>query len=107
MNSTLQEKSVMKLCQLCVLFFALMLLPSCVFTNTVIPLDTDVQETDLGDKVGEASNQSVMWLAAWGDGGMQAAAENGGIKTLKHADRRVLSVLFGLYTRTTTIVYGN
>lgn len=97
----------MNRCQVCVLFLALMLLPSCMFTNTVIPLDTDVENTDLGSKVGEASNQSVLWLAAWGDGGMQAAAEDGGIKTLMHADRRVLSVLFGLYTRTTTIVYGN
>lgn len=82
-------------------------LPSCVFTNTVIPLDTDVQSTDLGTKVGEASNQSVAWLVAWGDGGMQAAAKEGGITTMKHADLRVLNVLFGLYTRTTTIVYGN
>lgn len=107
MSLTLQERNVIKRCQACVLFLALMLLPSCAFTNTVIPLDTDVENTELGSKVGEASNQGVLWLVAWGDAGMQAAAENGGIKTLMHADRRVLSVLFGLYTRTTTIVYGN
>ena len=85
---------------------SLLLLPSCVYTHIVRPLDIDVQDTDLGDKVGEAYHQNVLWLVAWGDAGMQAAAKNGGITTLKHADTRILNVL-GLYQRTTTIVYGN
>ena len=97
----------MKRSTTCLLALSLMLLPSCVYTNIVVPLDTDVQDTTLGDKVGRASNQSVLWLVAWGDAGMQAAAANAGITTLKHADMEVLQVLFGLYTRTTTMVYGN
>lgn len=79
---------------------------SCTFTHITTPLDTDLDRTTLGDKVGESSLQSVMWLAAWGDAGTQAAAEAGGITTIHHADVRVLSILFGLYYKYTTIVYG-
>ncbi len=68
---------------------------------------TDLNETDLGDKVGESSYQSVLGLVAWGDAGTQAAAKDGNIKTLKHADQKIFSVLWGLYFKQTTVVYGN
>ena len=79
---------------------------SCVLVDTTIPLDTNLDETRLGDKTGEASTQSVLWLVAWGDAGIQAAAAEGGITTITHADLKVFSVLFGLYVRQTTVVYG-
>lgn len=79
----------------------------CVYTNVVVPLDTDLDRTELGSKVGESSSESVLWLLAWGDGGTQAAAKEAGITTLRHADRRIFSLLFGLYYRQTTIVYGD
>ena len=82
-------------------------LQGCVLTNIQVPLDTDLNETDLGDKVGESSYQSVMGLVSWGDAGTQAAAKNGNIKTLKHADQKIFSVLWGLYFKQTTVVYGN
>ena len=63
--------------------------------------------TDLGTKTGRASAQSALWMVAWGNAGTKAAAENGGIKVIKHADSEVLSVLFGLYSKSTTIVYGD
>jgi hypothetical protein len=44
---------------------------------------------------------------AWGDAGTQAAARNGGIKTLNHADTQIFSILGFVYTRQTTIVYGD
>lgn len=88
------------------LLVLLMVLPGCVFTHITTPLDIDLQETDLGDKTGRSEYQSVLWLVAWGDAGTQAAARNGGITTLKHADREMFSVLLGLYYRETTIVYG-
>ncbi|HEX6885968.1 MAG TPA: TRL-like family protein [Planctomycetota bacterium] len=78
----------------------------CLFTDVKLPLDTNLEETKLGDKTGESSSQSVLWLVAWGDSGTQAAAQEGGIKTILHADQHVFSVLFGLYSRQTTIVYG-
>ena len=54
-----------------------------------------------------ASNKSLLWLVAWGDAGTKAAAENGNIKVIRHADSRFFSVLFGLYTEVTTVVYGD
>ena len=84
---------------------ALVLLPGCV--NITIPLDTDLNETQLGAKVGESSFESILWLVAWGDAGTQAAAADGGIETIKHADQQVLIILFGVYYKHTTIVYGD
>jgi hypothetical protein len=83
------------------------LLSGCVYSNVSIPLDTDLHETKLGSKVGESQAQSILWLVAWGDAGTQAAAKDGGITTLRHADQNTLQVLLGLYTRYTTIVYGD
>ena len=85
----------------------LLLGSGCVFTDVKIPLDTNLEETQLGAKTGESTSQSVLWLVAWGDSGTQAAALNGGITTLLHADQKIFSVLFGLYSKQTTVVYGN
>ena len=84
----------------------LALTPGCVYSSIQIPLDTDLNQTQLGDKVGESSFQSVLWVAAWGDAGTQAAAQQGGLKTIHHADRKIYSILFGLYYKQTTVVYG-
>ena len=56
----------MKLLRLALLAFPL--LAGC-FVNVKIPLDTDLDRTRLGDKVGESSAQSVLWLFFWGDAG--------------------------------------
>lgn len=82
-------------------------LQSCMFTDIQVPLDTDLQETDLGDKTGESTLQSILGLVMWGDAGTQAAAKNGNISTLKHADQKIFSILWGVYYRQTTVVYGN
>jgi len=83
------------------------LLSGCLYTHVVTPLDTDVNKTVLGQKKGEASTESVLWLIAWGDAGTAAAAKQGGITTVNHMDREFLNVVFGIYTKTTTIVYGD
>ena len=57
--------------------------------------------------MGESSAQSVLWLVFWGDSGTQAAAKQGGITTITHADRQLFTILFGIYARETTIVYGD
>jgi hypothetical protein len=95
------KKSVILMC-----FFALFT-SGCLYTNIQRPMDTDFQTTDLGSKEGRASNRSVLWLFAWGDAGTKAAAENGDIVVIKHADQEMLFVLFGLYFRITTVVYGD
>lgn len=87
--------------------FLLCSLNSCVYTNVKFPLDEDVWETQIGSKVGTASSHSILWLFAWGDAGTKAAADNGGLTVVNHLDRGIKLYLFGLYTRTDTIAYGD
>ena len=84
-----------------------LMLTGCLYSHIRTPLDMDVDKTTLGDKQGEASMHSVLWLVAWGDAGTAAAAEEGRLKTVNHMDMEIFSVLFGLYTKQTTIVYGD
>ena len=79
----------------------------CAFVNVQTPLDTNFSKTELGTKQGKATSYSLLWLVAWGNSGSRAAADNGNLKIIRHADRKVISVLFGLYTHTTIIVYGD
>ncbi len=97
----------MKRCAACFSILFLLLLPGCLYSNVVLPLDKDLQETTLGDRIGKSSYQSILWLVAWGDAGTQAAARQGGLTMLRHMDVEILTVLFGLYYKETTIVYGN
>jgi len=82
-------------------------LQGCLYANVQHPLDTNFDQTQLGKKTGKASMHSVLWLFAWGDAGSQAAAENGGIKVINHADTRTLIILGPVYSRVTTVVYGD
>ncbi len=79
----------------------------CLYSDITLPLDTNLQETELGSKVGRSSFKSVLWLFAWGDAGTQAAARDGDIRVLRHADTQTFLVLFGLYYTQQTIVYGD
>lgn len=79
----------------------------CVYTNLTLPLDQDLDQTELGDKVGRSEAQSILGLVAWGDAGTQAAARDGGITTLRHADQEVFSILSVVYVRNRTVVYGD
>ena len=76
------------------------------YINAKVPLDTNLDRTQLGDKVGRSSVTGVFWLFAWGDGGIQAAAIDGELTTIHHADLEIYLILLGLYVRRTTIVYG-
>ena len=79
----------------------------CLYSNIKIPLDSNLDRTQLGEKEGESRFYSILWLFSWGDAGTAAAAEEGEIRTLNHMDREILSILFGLYYRQKTIVYGD
>ncbi|BBO76393.1 hypothetical protein DSCW_38100 [Desulfosarcina widdelii] len=85
----------------------LMLLSGCAYVDVKSPLDVDLDRTTLGEKKGVAEARSVLWLFAWGDASYAAAAADGGITTLRHADQEVFNVLFGLYTRWRVVVYGD
>jgi hypothetical protein len=79
----------------------------CAYMDVRRPLDVDFDKTELGTKEGQSHARCVLWLVAWGDGGTKAAAEDGGIKIIRHADYEMFVLLFGLYSRMTTVVYGD
>ena len=80
---------------------------SCAYSKIVVPMDRDVNKTDLGTKIGKASTHEVAYLVAWGDSGVAAAAKNGELTTVKHLDMEVFTVAFGLYSKVTTVAYGD
>ncbi len=82
-------------------------LTGCFYAHVTTPLDRDVDKTTFGSKTGTAESQSVLWAVAWGDAGTAAAAKNGGITTVNHMDQELLSVFFGIYMKSKTIVYGD
>ena len=88
---------------LAIMFF----LSGCLYTHVLAPYDTNLDKTTLGQKTGKSTMQSVLWLFAWGDASTAAAAKQGGLNTVNHMDREFLNVVFGVYTQTTTIVYGD
>jgi hypothetical protein len=77
-----------------------------VFNSTTAPLDLDMDNTKIGKKRGEASSFCILGLISVGDASIKAAAEDGDITTVQHADYDYLNVLFGVFQRYTTIVYG-
>ncbi|MCJ8501618.1 TRL-like family protein [Desulfatitalea alkaliphila] len=79
----------------------------CAYVHTKTPLDTNLHETELGTKIGTAQAHSIAWLVAWGDASYAAAARNGNITVLRHADQESFQVFFGFYTRFRVIVYGD
>jgi hypothetical protein len=82
-------------------------LGGCAYVDIRAPYDSNLDNTDLGTKVGTADAYSIFWLVAWGDASYAAAARNGNIKVLKHADQKIQEVLLGLFTHWQVIVYGD
>ncbi len=89
------------------IFMIAVILQGCLYSKVQRPLDTDFENTTLGTKIGVSDATSLLWLFAWGDAGTKAAADNGGITTIKHADSRSTIILFGLYVHVETVVYGD
>ena len=86
---------------------ALILQAGCVYSHVRTPMDRNFDRTELGTRSGHSSVHSVLWLFAWGDGGTKAAAEDGQVSVIRHADTEFRLFLLGAYTRVTTIVYGD
>lgn len=76
-----------------------------VFESTKAPLDTNVEKTELGTKTGESGAVSILTLFAFGDCSIHAAARNGNIEEITHADYSYTNIL-GIYQNFTTIAYG-
>ena len=81
------------------------LLGGCIYQDVVVPLDRDLDRTQLGTLRGESTARTWFGAVQLGDAGVQAAAEDGGLSVLYHADQRFFNVL-GVYQERTTIVYG-
>ncbi len=79
----------------------------CLYTHVLTPYDTNLDKTVLGQKTGKATMYSILGLVAWGDASSAAAAKQGGISTMNHMDKEFLNIIFGIYTETSTIVYGD
>jgi hypothetical protein len=77
-----------------------------VYSKVSAPIDIDVNETRMGQKKGTAETINILGLISTGDASVQSAAKNGGIKVIRHADYEFTTVL-GLYSRFTTVVYGD
>jgi len=91
-----------------------------IYTNVSVPrayrsaTSGDVPNGKTGKTVsGEACNQSVLFLVAWGNGGYAAAVQHALHDESSNAmlfdvtaDTKAQSILFGLYTRVCTIVTG-
>jgi hypothetical protein len=69
-------------------------------------MDVDFEDTQLGSKVGKSSTTSILGLFAWGDASIAAAARDGGITRVRHADYEFLNVI-GIYMSFTTVVRGD
>ncbi len=94
-------------CLALTLLTPMLTLTGACYMKAKIPLDVDLDRTELGTKVGRSSATGVAWLFAWGDAGIHAAAQDGGLTIIRHADQEIYVLLGGLYARRTTIVYGD
>ncbi|TGL12514.1 TRL domain-containing protein [Leptospira meyeri] len=80
--------------------------PGYLFQN--ITMNKDVSTgNDIGTKTGTACTHGVLSIFYVGDGGIGAAAEQGGIKVVKAVDYSRLSLLTLLYSRVCTIARGD
>ena len=89
------------------LIVVMMLMSGCIYMKVQRPHDKNYDKTELGTKIGKSSLQSILWCVSWGDAGTRTAAENGGIRVIRHADAEYYMVFMGLYARVTTVVYGD
>lgn len=80
--------------------------PPALIQNYQAPLDIDHDQSQLGSKRGTASTQNVLGVVSWGDGSTRAAAQDGGISTIRSADYEFVTY-FGVYSKYTTIVHGD
>ena len=79
--------------------------PGLFFTSIQAPIDTDMQSTPIGKKMGTASTVGVLGLFAFGDASVATAAQNGNLSRVEHLDYEYLNVLF-LFQQFTVKAYG-
>ena len=91
----------MKAIKILVALFAAAALTSCSCTLPITATSNEV-----GTRCGESTATMFLGVLCFnGDASIDTAAKKGGIKKISHVDQKTLNVL-GVYTTTTTIVYG-
>ena len=80
--------------------------PALIYTEYQAPLDTEYDSSDVSGQKGTASTVCILGLVSVGDASARAAAADGGISIVDHADYSFLNVL-GVFSMYTTIVYGH
>ena len=76
-----------------------------LYSNIRAPIDVNLDGTPVESKRGEASTTTIFGLVSFGDAGIKAAADEGGLTTIESMDYAYLNIL-GIYQKFTTIVYG-
>lgn len=79
--------------------------PGMLFTDYKAPLDHNLEGNPIGSRSGTSETMSILSLVALGDGSVAAAAQNGGLSRVHHADYEYFNVL-GIYQRYRTVAYG-
>ncbi len=88
-----------------------------IYEGTVFPMRQMMQAEHVScKKVGKATVRGISIIfvgenvpspsVAFGDAGIKKAMQDGGISRIHHVDQEIFSILFGLYTQRTFIVYG-
>lgn len=75
-----------------------------LYTNVTVPRDVTSAS---GNKVGKSSCVTFLWLFSGGDASVLAAKRNGNITSVSSVDFQRQIILFGLISRTTTVITGN
>ena len=90
-----------------VILLLIVLLSGCVanIKTPMVALSIDY-ESNMYPKVGFASCKQFVWVFMDGDCSLSAAMQDGGITKVHHIDTSVTVIVFGAYSRFTTVVYG-
>lgn len=79
-----------------------------IYTNISGPMDYNVHETKTGPglKSGEATVSQVLGMVSTGDASITAAARQGQITKIHSVDYKFKSYVLGVYSKFTTVVWG-
>ena len=87
-----------------------LLLPGCglIYTHVVVPLDINADDAPVQETGGRSDWRSFQYIVRvdWNTSAIADAAHAGGITRIYYADMEILSILGGLWSQQTAIVYG-
>ena len=108
----LHTVSKMRIAFLVILFFLGGCAPGWIYTDITQPFCTDMRNTVTGEAQGASSLRSVNiprvpgTRTVWSSNAIGAAAKREGIEQLAYCDRKIFSVLGGIWGSDSIVVYG-